>query len=946
MTPLSPFEAHWPAISALLDEALSLPAPERAGWLESLAGEQSLHRATLRALLAHQADVETDDFLNVLPKLDIADDKASIGGPATGDSVGAYRLIEQIGQGGMGTVWLAERTDGMMNRRVALKLPRIVWGDSFTERLAREREILATLEHEHIARLYDAGIDAHGRPFLAMEYVDGEPIDAYCRTHALPVRERIKLLLQVMAAVSHAHSRLVVHRDLKPSNILVTGEAKVKLLDFGIAKLLEGDSTLRTALTELSGRALTLDYASPEQIRGEPLGTASDVYSMAVVAYELLAQARPYRLKRGSAAELEEAIAAVEPVLASDAAPSKSLRQQLHGDVDAILHRGLKKSIAERYPTIDAFAQDLGRYLRGETVQARPDSAGYRAGKFMQRHRLGMAMGAALALSVVAGSGFSMWQAHVARQQERRAAMESERQVAVSDLYIETMSRLAVLAKDEPAEMSKPNALTAVLRQKLQERAPRYANRPAELEAQMQTVMLQLNYGNEFEASLAVGQDYLAHLKAHAASPVEVIDAYVALGRTLYQLQRFDESELMRRAAVAWAPDANDDNTALWRLRAAADLGSILRTRGKRTEALAMLTRNEAVAAQKFPDNIQRFLNLRYLAVFWSGFDDARALQAIQQAHKGIAANVAATDDLKSNELATLGELLSANGRGAEAETALRASADLFMRNYGRRSRDAVLAIGRLANTIAEQGDVARAQALLAETQRNVSTEPAGSALAQACELRRRRLDIAWLTGEPAGADGLSRDEVGAVTAPTAIRANEQLIFAQARVLTLARRGHEALALLVPLRKTWPDAGQPTAGWVQLLIQQAGAELAADDPVAAQATASALLALLEQNDARAGRPYRVAVELAALAAARRGDGPAAVKALAQVDAAKPPFASRVDSADSALRRGEVLAALGRTDEAAAQGRAALADLVGQHSESPRLKLAHRLAERG
>jgi serine/threonine-protein kinase len=431
MKPLSQFEASWPAISALLDEALSLPAPECAGWLEGLVGERALHREALRVLLAHQAQVETDDFLNALPKLDMADAAPPLNGLAAGSSVGAYRLIAEIGQGGMGTVWLAERADGLMNRRVALKLPRIVWGDSFAERLAREREILATLEHEHIARLYDAGIDAHGRPFLAMEHVDGEPIDAYCRTHALPVRERVALLLQVMAAVSHAHSRLVVHRDLKPSNILVTRDGKVKLLDFGIAKLLEGDSTLRTALTELSGRALTLDYASPEQIRGEPLGTASDVYSMAVVAYGVLAQARPYRLRRGSAAELEEAIAAVEPLLASDVAPLKSLRQQLRGDVDAVLHRGLKKSIAERYPTIDAFAQDLERYLRGETVQARPDSAGYRAGKFLRRHRLGVTMGAALALSVVAGSGFSMWQAHEARLQAQRARAEAATAEAV-----------------------------------------------------------------------------------------------------------------------------------------------------------------------------------------------------------------------------------------------------------------------------------------------------------------------------------------------------------------------------------------------------------------------------------------------------------------------------------------------------------------------------------
>ncbi|WP_377155418.1 serine/threonine-protein kinase [Roseateles sp. UC29_93] len=325
-----------------------------------------MHREALRALLAHQAEVETDDFLDTLPRLFAADGPADrplpFDGVLPGSSVGAYRLIAEIGRGGMGTVWLAERADGLMHRRVALKLPRLVWGDSLAERMDREREILETLEHEHIARLYDAGIDAQGRPFLAMEHVDGVPIDAYCRDRALSVRERVALLLQVMAAVGHAHARLVVHRDLKPSNILVTPDGKVKLLDFGIAKLLEGDSTQRTALTEFSGRALTLDYASPEQIRGDPLGTASDVYSLGVVAYEVLAGVRPYRLKRGSAAELEEVIASADVPRASNIASAdsassastasgssdpwadRSLRRQLRGDLDAILDHALKKS--------------------------------------------------------------------------------------------------------------------------------------------------------------------------------------------------------------------------------------------------------------------------------------------------------------------------------------------------------------------------------------------------------------------------------------------------------------------------------------------------------------------------------------------------------------------------------------------------------------------------
>jgi len=423
MTPLSPFEAHWPAISALLDEALGLPAPERAGWLDGLAGERASHREALRALLVHQAEVETDDFLNALPQMDTADAASPLSRPAAGSSVGAYRLIEEIGQGGMGTVWLAERADGLMNRRVALKLPRIVWGEAFAERLAREREILATLEHEHIARLYDAGIDAHGRPFLAMELIAGEPIDVFCRERQLPLAERIDLLLQVMAAVAHAHARLVVHRDLKPNNILVSADARVSLLDFGIAKLLEGELSEETTLTRAGGHALTPDYASPEQIRGEPLGTASDIYSLAVVAYELLAGGRPYRLKHANAAELAQAIAEAKVPLVSEAAVDKALRRQLQGDLDAILNKALKTRPDERYVSMDAFAQDLQHWRDGKPVQARPDSLAYRTAKFAGRYRLQVAAGSVVAAALVAGATIALWQAHKATIEAQRAQL-------------------------------------------------------------------------------------------------------------------------------------------------------------------------------------------------------------------------------------------------------------------------------------------------------------------------------------------------------------------------------------------------------------------------------------------------------------------------------------------------------------------------------------------
>ena len=407
-----------PALRTLLDEALALPAAERTTWVESLAGEQAHLKDTLLELLAVHGEGETGTSLVTSLRLARAGDAApGTAELAAGDAIGPYRLISELGRGGMGTVWLAERADGQLKRQLALKLPHLAWGGALTERLARERDILASLEHAHIARLYDAGVDGKGRPYLAMEYVDGVAVDVYCRDQALPLRERIGLLLQVAAAVAHAHSRLVVHRDLKPGNILVTADGQVRLLDFGIAKLMEVDRTEATSLTHLSGRALTLDYASPEQIRSEPLGTASDVYSLAVVAYELLVGARPYRLKRSSAAELEEAITSIDPPLASDLAREPALRRQLKGDLDAILNKALKKDSSQRYATVEALADDLRRHLDQQPVLAQPDRLGYRASKFVSRHRFQVAAGVVAALALVAGAGVALWQAQHARAQ-------------------------------------------------------------------------------------------------------------------------------------------------------------------------------------------------------------------------------------------------------------------------------------------------------------------------------------------------------------------------------------------------------------------------------------------------------------------------------------------------------------------------------------------------
>ena len=440
-------------LSSLLDEALDLSAPERTRWLAALPDEARPLAGTLRELLARHAEAETGDFAPAPLRL-LAEASDRAGEVAEGAQLGPYRLIRELGTGGMGAVWLAERADGLLDRKVALKLPHAGWTRGLAQRFARERAILSALEHPHIARLYDAGEDGHGRPYMALEYVEGEAIDAYCRAHALDVPARLGLLLQVADAVAFAHSRLVLHRDLKPGNILVTATAQVRLLDFGIAKLMHGEQAEETALTRAGGRPLTLEYASPEQIRGEPLGTASDVYSLGVVAYELLAGERPHRPQRPGAAALEAAIVDEDAPLASQRTADPDLRKRLQGDIDAILNKALKRSLGERYATVDGFALDLRLHLEGQRVLARPDTAAYRVLRLARRHRWPLAASAAAALAfglalglgatalllvvLLAGLGAALLLARRAARERDRALKLAERNAA-GNAFIETL---------------------------------------------------------------------------------------------------------------------------------------------------------------------------------------------------------------------------------------------------------------------------------------------------------------------------------------------------------------------------------------------------------------------------------------------------------------------------------------------------------------------------
>jgi serine/threonine-protein kinase len=411
--PLALSPARWARLRELLDAALALAPADRGPWLLAQDAADAELARQLRELLA-----QTDRAcLQTLPRLaDTAPPRAA------GDCVGPYRLLQPIGEGGMASVWLAKRTDVLQHRPVALKMPRSSWlSPGLGRRLARERDILATLDDARIARLYDAGLDSRGQPYLALEYVQGLPINAYCSARSLTTRQRLALVVEVARAVAHAHARLVVHCDLKPANVLVTDGGQVRLLDFGIARLLrEGRAEVSTMTLEL-GPALTPHYAAPEQLRGDVVTIACDTYALGVLLCELLSGHRPYRLQRDSRAALEEAILAGEPQAPSRLTDSPSVRRELQGDLDTIVLKALKKAPAERYATVDALIDDLQRHLEHRPVAARPDSVVYRLGRMARRNVWSVVGVLGTTAALVAGTAVALWQADQARQGLRSA---------------------------------------------------------------------------------------------------------------------------------------------------------------------------------------------------------------------------------------------------------------------------------------------------------------------------------------------------------------------------------------------------------------------------------------------------------------------------------------------------------------------------------------------
>ena len=498
--PVSPqWKDEWRLISPLLDQALALDGEERQTWIKAQEPEIAYR---LEILLLEHSVLASDGFLET-GVVDLPSTAATL----AGQSVGAFEVVSQIGQGGMGSVWLARRNDGRFERQVALKFLNIaLLGKDGEDRFKREGKILALLAHRHIAELIDAGVTAGGQPYLVLEYVDGDQIDRYCDQRHLDLHARIRLFLQVLDAVAAAHANLIVHRDLKPSNVLVRKDGDVKLLDFGIAKLIEAENSpeRRTAFT-ISGTALTPEYAAPEQLKGEAITVSTDVYALGLLLYLLLTGRHPAGEGQNSPAELVRTIIECEPLCPSDAVAEpvtnpgdaaarallrstsvEKLRRVLRGDLDTILAKALKKDPRERYASVGAFADDLRRYLKSEPIKARPDTLMYRAGKFSRRHRAGLFIALLALAGVAAGVTGMLVQARTARIQRDLALRQLAR--------AERMTDLNELLLSNSAPVGKPLAVDQLLEREERviehERNPDAANH----------VELQLSLGNQYSS--------------------------------------------------------------------------------------------------------------------------------------------------------------------------------------------------------------------------------------------------------------------------------------------------------------------------------------------------------------------------------------------------------------------------------------------------------------
>ena len=702
----------WTRMAAALDEMLDLSPAERGERLDAIERDDPDLALALRHLLALES--ARPDFLSTPVS------ETVMHAQTPGARIGPYKLLQMIGEGGMGQVWLAERADGLFERRVALKLLRPGFADTgLRTRFDRERQILASLGHELIARLLDAGFGADGQPYLALEYVEGQSINEYAAQRKLTVVQKLSLFLQVCTAVSHAHASLVVHRDLKPSNIMVTPGGSVRLLDFGIAKLLDAPGRdTSTETTRAGTRAFTLHYAAPEQIRGEPVTTATDVYSLGVVLYELLTGRKPYRIKRDTDAEWEEAILNDEPTRPSSMTRGRAdlitrsdrrLSRVLSGDLDNITMKALNKLPEARYRSVEALASDLRRYLNGRPVEAHAHSVGYRLGKYIHRN----AVQIALVLGVIALLGGALyvvsWQVRTARAEAQRAEAMAQRAEAMHDFVVG-------LFEQAEKEAGPTNAvdIRRLLDAGVRRTNTEFASQPItryELLALIARMRLRLG---DYAAAIAV----LDQQPALSGAPNEVqVESLQLRGDALRQLGQPGRCRdllnahmdlLDGRNEVAQLKDA-DYLSVLGRCERALQHIDLAREHFKHALAIRVALRDAAKSeAESLVDLATLESDSGHGKIAMTGMLDA--LQRLHAAH----------DEQGPPAISiwlNLGNLYREAGNGAAAENAYRTDYRLAMGLYGSGHPATIDAERGLAAIYVDQGKLDQAEALFTQAQ-------------------------------------------------------------------------------------------------------------------------------------------------------------------------------------------------------------------------------------
>lgn len=588
-----PPEERAAQVAELFDSAIECETSERAAFLDQRCGADAELRAEVESLL--NAAKRADDFLDRSPLEALAEPPPTGGAFAAGDVVGSYEIVSLIGRGGMGEVYLA--SDQRVRRQVALKLVRGgLDRETLTRRFQREQELLAALNHPNIAQLYETGVTPDGIPFFAMEYVAGTRLDEFVAQRPLNLPERLTLFRKICSAIAYAHQHLVVHRDIKPANIRVTPEGEPKLFDFGIAKLLDEMAEDAPEQTLTMQRMLTPEYASPEQVRGDRISTASDVYSLGVVLYELLTGAKPYRLTSRSSVELERAITQHEPIKPSENRESKiENRKSLRGDLDNIVLMALRKEPERRYASVSALSDDIARFLDGRPIRARKDSVGYRAAKFVQRNRVAVAAAVVVTVAILAALAIAVFEAEKTRRQRDLTARINtflQRMLSFSNQSASSVS---------PVAQRKNVSVNEMLDQITPQVEAELADEPAVRGQVLRTIGSAYASQGRYEAAEKNLRAALAvQSAASGKTTAEGAATMMELGVLSYRQAKYQEAADLLEKAVAFYRDARQRRSASndpAQLALALDyLGIVRFYQGDTKGALPMLREASAIS--------------------------------------------------------------------------------------------------------------------------------------------------------------------------------------------------------------------------------------------------------------------------------------------------------------------------------------------------------------